>query len=585
VIAILLTALALLILLGAPLFVIVGVATATCFYGFAGLEHFGDQVVLIQHMENLATKQEFLAIPLFLAAGAVMTAGGIARRLVDVARALVGHLPGGLAIASVLACMFFASISGSSPVTLIAVGTMMFPPMVASGYPENFSLGLVTTAGSLGCLLPPSIAMLIYAISLSGADAVDPSDLFLAGWLPAIFVALLLAIYSVYVGRRIPGARPRFSRVTLSAKLKDAVWALALPLIVLLGIRGGWYTPSQAGAVALVYSLFVTMFIYRELTLRKLLDVLGDSAGLMGTLILIIVLAFGLNDFLALIDIQEKISGLIAGWNLGPAGFLLLVNVVLIVLGALMDSISATLIFAPILAPIAHEMYGIDPIHFGIVFVVNMEIGYLAPPVATNLFVAAAVFKKPFGQVTRAVLPTLAITCAALLVIMYVPTISKALLNASHGRAMYEPFPWTRPTAAPEGGVPGSGGPAGGGPAGSGPAATAGAGAGGGTAAASGLKDLTKRLTLDLDEDDETKPATAAAPATAASGAPGTGTSAGAPTGAGTGAATGTAAGTRTGTGTAATVGPGTTTRTGTAGASGTRTGTEARGTAAPPPP
>jgi C4-dicarboxylate transporter DctM subunit len=382
--------------------------------------------------------------------------------------------------------------------------------MVAAGYPENFSLGLVTTAGSLGCLLPPSIAMLIYAISLSGSSSVDPSDLFLAGWGPAVFIAVLLAIYSVAVGRRIPGPRQKFDRKLLAAKMKEASWALALPFIVLIGIRGGWYTPSQAGAVAVAYSLVVTLFIYRELTLRKLLETLGESAGLMGTLILIIVLAFALNDFLALIDIEEKIAALFNAWNLGPAGFLLVVNAVLIVLGALMDSISATLIFAPILAPIAQEHFGIDPIHFGIIFVVNMEIGYLAPPVATNLFVASAVFKKPFAQVTKAVMPTLGIVCGALLIIMFVPTISKGLLNASRGVAVYEAFPWSKPSATGEPGTATAG-------TGTGTETATAAGSGApASAAPSGLKSLTKKLALDLDDDE---PATAAATATAATAA------------------------------------------------------------------
>jgi C4-dicarboxylate transporter DctM subunit len=223
-----------------------------------------------------------------------------------------------------------------------------------------------------------------------------------------------------------------------------------LPVLVLGGIYGGFYTPSEAGAAATAYALFVTMVIYRELDLKKLLETLIEAATLMGSLILIIVLAFGLNEFLALIDIQEKLMSLIQNMNLGPVGFMLLTNVVLILIGALMDSISCTLIFAPMLAPVAYQLYGIDPVHFGIVFVVNMEIGYLMPPVATNLFVAAAVFKRPFGQVTRAVLPTLGIVCGALVAIMYVPTISKAAINWKLEKPLYEAFPWQGRPPEPE---------------------------------------------------------------------------------------------------------------------------------------
>jgi C4-dicarboxylate transporter DctM subunit len=439
-----------LVLIGAPLFLIVGTATALCFVMFTG-DHSGlsDLLPIMQNMEGLLTKQEFLAVPLFMASGAIMTAGGMARRLVDVARAALGFLPGGMAVASVAACMFFAAISGSSPVTLIAVGSIMLPAMIECKYPENSALGLVTSAGSLGCLVPPSISMLIYAISLAGSRAaVSPEDLFLAGLLPALFIAGLLSLYAIWSGRHTE--REPFEFARLKKAVHDGLWALLLPVLVLGGIYGGFYTPSEAGAAATAYALFVTFVVYREINFRQLLDTLIEAAILMGSLILIIVLAFGLNEFLALIDIQEKLMALIKEMNLGPFGFMLLVNVVLIVIGALMDSISCTLIFAPMLAPIAYELYGIDPVHFGIVFVVNMEIGYLMPPVATNLFVAAAVFKRPFGQVTRAVLPTLGIVCAALIAIMYMPTISKAAINWRNDKPLYEGFPWQGRPAEPE---------------------------------------------------------------------------------------------------------------------------------------
>lgn len=435
------------ILVGAPLFTIVGVATALCLAFFTDFTQFSDLKILIQHIENLATKQEFLAIPLFMASGAIMTAGGIAKRLVELMEALLGWMPGGLAIAAVAACMFFAAISGSSPVTLIAVGSMMVPALKKAKYPENFSIGLITTAGSLGCLVPPSISMLIYSISVSGSSAVDPSDMFLAGLIPACMIAGILAIYSMWTGLREEkkgnATRKPFSMKVLKEKARDGMWSVFLPVLVLGGIYGGWYTPSQAGAVAVGYSLFVTMWIYKELKFKKIMSALKDSASLMGSLLPIIVLAFGLNDFLALIDVQSKLMTFMKELNPSPAQFMLIVNVVLIFLGALMDSISATLIFAPMLAPIASEMFGIHPIHFGIVFVVNMEIGYLMPPVATNLFVASAVFKKPFGQVTKAVMPTLGLTCLALVMIMFMPTISLMSLNLAEGKPAYSAFPWS----------------------------------------------------------------------------------------------------------------------------------------------
>ncbi len=441
---------------GSRLFVMVGVATALCFLLFAG----GDVDPALQldrivtKMESLTTKNVFLSIPFFIAAGSIMTRGGIARRLTDLAAALVGWMPGGLAVASIVACVVFAAISGSSPVTLVAVGGVMYPALVAAGYPKRFSIGLIAAAGSLGCMIPPAIAMLIYSIAVQGQAAVDPADLFFAGLVPALFIAGSLAVYAIIVGSRVPGSRQPFDASGLGRAFLGAGWSLTLPCIVLGGIYGGVFTPTEAGAVAFAASVVVATFVHRDVTVGQLPAILAEAATLMGSLILIVVLAFGLNDFLAEVDAPGAIRAWSEGSGLSGWQFMLVVNGVLVVLGALMDSISATLVFAPILAPVAIHTYGIDPIHFGIVFVVNMEIGYIAPPVATNLFVAAAIFRVPFAEVARAILPTLAIICGALLVIMYFPVLSKGPLNWREGRPVWESFPWDGPPAAevvPEG--------------------------------------------------------------------------------------------------------------------------------------
>jgi C4-dicarboxylate transporter DctM subunit len=399
-------------------------------------------VRIINKMEGLTTKNVFLSIPLFVAAGTVMTRGGMATRLVRIARSFVGFLPGGLAIAAIVACMIFAAISGSSPVTLVAVGTVMFPALVAGKYPRDAAMGLLMTAGSLGCLLPPSIAMLIYAISVSGSAAVDPSDLFLAGSGPALAIAGLLAVYAFYVGKKANAPRQPFSGKEVWAALSDGAFAIALPFIVVGGIYTGQFTPTEAGSVALGYAVIVCTWIHREMSFEQLGEAFSESAMLIGSLILIVVLAFGLNDFLAEVEAADRMGVWLRSAGLSPFAFLLVVNVALIVVGALMDSVSATLVFAPLLAPIAIDVYGIDAVHFGVVFVVNMEIGYLMPPVATNLFVGAAIFREPFGRVARAVLPTLGIVCAALVLLMYVPTISMAAVNLKRGEPIYAAFPW-----------------------------------------------------------------------------------------------------------------------------------------------
>jgi C4-dicarboxylate transporter DctM subunit len=436
-----------LMLLGARLFVVVGLATLLCFSLILGTGADVDQLVrIVNKMEGLTTKNVFLSIPLFVGAGTVMTRGGMAARLIKLVRGLIGGVPGGLAVAAVVSSMIFAAISGSSPVTLVAVGTILYPALVESKFPRDATMGLLMTAGSLGCLLPPSIAMLIYAISVSGKAGVDPGDLFLAGFLPALGISGLLALYAVWVGLRNPASRTSTGTMpgpALLASLKEAGFALALPVIVVAGIYSGQFTPTEAGSVALAYAVIVCVFVHRELNWRGVYDAFAESAVLIGSLILIVVLAFGLNDFLAEVEAADRLGEWLRTANLSPAMFFLIVNVALVFIGALMDSVSATLVFAPLLAPIAIDVYGLDPVHFGVVFVVNMEIGYLMPPVATNLFVGAAIFRRPFGEVARAVFPTLAIVCVSLVVLMFVPTLSTGLLAWKNGRPVYQAFPWS----------------------------------------------------------------------------------------------------------------------------------------------
>ncbi len=430
-------------LIGAPLFVIMGVTTVALFFSFGGehYQHLQSYQSLVLSMTDLTTKNVFLAIPFFVAAGSIMTEGGIAKRLIRLANAFVGWLPGGLAVSAVGSAMIFAAISASSPVTLIAVGAIMFPALVKAGYKENFSLGLVTSAGSLGCLIPPSLPMIIYALAVSSTAAVDIGDLFLAGVGPGLLIGGLLAVYCVFHGLRMPQTQQKFSLEEVGAAFREGIWSLVLPGIILGGIYSGFFTATEAAAVALVYSVVACVFIYKELRLRDLPGLLVESAVLIGSIILIIVFSFALNGFLVEANAEAWLLGQIEAMDLSPAEFFLLMNVFLIVIGALMDAISAILIFAPLLAPIAMQL-GIDPVHLGVIFIMNMEIGYLTPPVATNLFVSAAVFKKPFGQVIRSVVPTAALIVLGLIIVMYVPTVAMGPVNFLNGKAVYQPFPW-----------------------------------------------------------------------------------------------------------------------------------------------
>jgi C4-dicarboxylate transporter DctM subunit len=448
-------ALVAMIVLGSPLFVIIGVLAAMCFalYGEESLYQLGACATLDpeaicgfdtfpQKMASLTTKNVLLAIPFFVVSGAIMSEGDIANRLVAFARALVGWLPGGLAVATVGGCIFFAAISGSSPVTVIAIGSMMFPALVKAGYNERFSLGLVTTAGSLGILIPPSIPMLVFAIVAGGRVPLDVGELFLAGILPGLMIGLLLSLYSMWVARGDASIeRSRFTLRQVVVRFREGFWAVMLPVIILGGIYSGLFTATEAAAVSVIYALIVELAIHRKIGVSHLPKILSESAVMMGTLLIIMALAFGLNDFL----VEEKIPDLaveaIRGMNLSPLQFLLIINLLLLVVGALMDSISAIVIIAPLLKPISDQL-GIDPVHLGIIFIVNLEIGYLTPPIGINLFVASSVFEKPLGEVIRAVVPYIGIMLVGLGIVTYVPTISVGPVNVLlRGEPFYEPLP------------------------------------------------------------------------------------------------------------------------------------------------
>jgi C4-dicarboxylate transporter, DctM subunit len=449
----LVAALAAMVVLGSPLFVIIGVLAAMCFAiygdgyalkpcltlsseGTCGFDIFPAK------MADLTTKNVLLAIPFFVVSGAIMSAGDIANRLVAFARALVGFLPGGLAIATVGGCIFFAAISGSSPVTVIAIGSMMYPALVKAGYQERFSMGLVTTAGSLGILIPPSIPMLVFAIVAGSTAPVDVGELFMAGIVPGVMIGALLSIYSVFVqGGSSTEARTKISAHGVWTAFREGFWAVMLPVLILGGIYSGLFTPTEAAAVSVVYALVVELFIHRTITIHHLPKVLADSAVMLGTLLIIMALALGLNDFL----VEEKIPDLavakIQAMDLSPIQFLLIINVLLLVVGAVMDSISAIMVIAPLLAPIAIQL-GIDPVHLGVVFIVNLEIGYLTPPIGINLFVASAAFGKAMGEVMRSVIPFIVLMFVGLAIVTYVPTVSMGPVNVFlRDKPFYEPLP------------------------------------------------------------------------------------------------------------------------------------------------
>ena len=366
-----------------------------------------------------------LAIPFFLLSGAFMTTGGVAKRLIDFANACVGHIRGGLAIGAVLACMLFAALSGSSPATVAAVGSIAIAGMVRSGYPQAFGAGIVCNAGTLGILIPPSIVMVVYA----AATEQSVGKLFMAGVIPGIMLGLVLmiAIYIVARIKKLP-ALPRASFREWLRAAREAFWGLLLMVIILGGIYTGMFTPTEAAAVAAVYAGFVALFVYKDLKIRECPKVLLESGKLTIMLMFIIANAMLFAHVLTTEQIPQQITAWVVDLGLQPWQFLLVVNIVLLIAGAFMEPSAIILILAPILFPIAMQL-GIDPIHLGIIMVVNMEIGLITPPVGLNLFVTSAVTGMPLTAVIRAAMPWLMLLLSFLVIITYVPAVSLGLPN------------------------------------------------------------------------------------------------------------------------------------------------------------
>lgn len=414
------------IVIGTPLFTILAIIT------ILSLQFLGDGMLteMIADMFNAVNKDVLLAIPFFLIAGQIMTHGSIAKRLVEFAKSLVGWMPGGLAVTAIFACLFFAAISGSSPVTVIAIGTMMYPALIKENYKEDFSVGLLTSAGSLGILIPPSIPMIIYAIVVSTpANVISVADLFIAGVIPGLLIGLLLMIYAVITQKEHTyQSNAGFSFEQFRLSFKNGILAVILPVIILGGIYSGFFTPTEAAAVAVVYTFIVEVFIHKDIKIKKLPEIIIQSTSMMGTLFLIIVIAISFNQFLALERIPYQAALWMKSIVSSPLMFLIVVNIFLLILGCFMDIMSAILIVGPLLGPMAIE-FGIDPIHFAIIFIVNMEIGYLTPPMGINLFVASSIFEKKIGFIIKSTLPFTMILLFALILISYIPAISLFLVE------------------------------------------------------------------------------------------------------------------------------------------------------------
>jgi len=408
-------------LLGMPIAVALGLSSVLT------ILFFGKDSLASLALKLYETSEHFtlLAIPYFILAGAFMTTGGVARRMIRFAIACIGHLRGGLAMASVLACMLFAAVSGSSPATVVAVGTIVIAGMMRAGYTQDFAAGVICNAGTLGILIPPSIVMVVYA----AATETSVGKLFMGGVIPGIVLGLMLmvAIYFRATKLKLP-RQPRASLREVLIAGRDSLWGLLLLFIILGGIYGGVFTPTEAAGVSAVYAFFVAVFIYQDIGLKEVPKVLVDAARVTVMLMFIIANALLFAHVLTTERIPQAIAEQIVSMGMAPWQFLIVVNILLLVAGNFMEPTGIILILAPILFPIAGQL-GIDPVHLGIIMVVNLEIGMVTPPVGLNLFVTSGITGMSIMRVVRAALPWLSVLLVFLIIVTYIPQLSIWLPN------------------------------------------------------------------------------------------------------------------------------------------------------------
>ncbi len=414
--AIIFVLLALLMLTGMPVSISLGLTVLTFLFAFTEVPLESVALKLFTGIE----KFEIMAIPFFILAGNFLTHGGVARRMINFATSMVGHLRGGLGMSAVLACALFAAVSGSSPATVVAIGSILIPAMIKQGYPLRFGAGVVASAGGLGILIPPSIVMVMYAVSTNSSIGA----LFMAGVIPGLVLAAMLMLTTWYRAwkHKYPKERRASWRERVTA-FRESVWGLLLIVVVMGGIYSGLFTPTEAAAMSAVYAFFVAVFVYKDMGLKDVPKTLLASANMSAMLLYIITNAVLFSFLLTHENIPQAISEWLLASGLGVIGFLLAVNILLLIMGNFMEPSSIILITAPILFPIAMKL-GIDPIHFGVMITVNMEIGMITPPVGLNLYVASGIGKMGLTDCAKAVWPWLFTMLLFLMLITYVPVIS-----------------------------------------------------------------------------------------------------------------------------------------------------------------
>jgi tripartite ATP-independent transporter DctM subunit len=415
------------LILIALLFMFLGAPLFTVFSGLTLFLLFSSQIdssAMIIEMHRIATTPILVAIPLFTFAGYLLSESKAPRRLIGLTDALLGWLPGGLSIIALITCSAFTALTGATGLTIIALGGILLPALLEGKYPEKFSLGLVTNSGALGLLLPPSLPIIIYAI----VSKVQINQLFLAGLLPGILMVVLLSTFSIQKAVAADVPRTKFNTSRMFNAIKEAMWELPLPLVVLGGIYSGYFAVSEAAAITAVYVFLVEVVIYRDIKWRELPQVMRKSMVLVGGILIILGAAMGFTNYLIDAQVPMKLFNLIRAYTDSPFIFLILLNLFLLVVGCLLDIFSALIVVVPLITPVA-SAYGINPIHLGIIFLANLQIGALTPPVGMSLFISSLRFEKPMSKIIIASLPFIGVLLFVLAIITYVPWLSLALLK------------------------------------------------------------------------------------------------------------------------------------------------------------
>ena len=406
-------------LLGTPLFIIISASALLSFY-LVGI----DSSIVTIEMYRMANTPMLIAIPLFAFAGYVLAESGAPSRLVKLSKALLGWLPGGLAVVALLACTLFTALTGASGVTIIALGGLLFPALMSEKYPEKFSLGLITSSGSLGLLLPPSLPIILYGV----VAKTDIDQLFRAGIVPCILLVLLLSLFSIYKGREAQVPQSKITFRDVADAIKTAKWELPLPAVVVGGIYSGYIAISEAAAITAFCVIIVEVAIYREVKVRDLPRIMQKSMVLVGGILIILGAAMALTNYMIDAEVPMKILNLLKIHIPSKLVFLIMLNIFLLLVGCMIDIFSALVVVVPLISPIA-QAYGIHPVHLGIIFLINLGIGYSTPPVGMNLFIASFRFERPVLRLYIASLPFLAILLLALMIITYVPGLSLFLVK------------------------------------------------------------------------------------------------------------------------------------------------------------